>query len=631
MKNFLCELLFSCALLGPVAQPAEDLAYGTVLYEYYQEDYQGALLNALVAEERHLTGDESSAIRFDLAAGSFAFADGMYSYASDIFGSVPEEELTDIDRMRLAFHLAQEFHRRQDWPALDEQLGKIDLGKTWLRRQQKTHPYVEYMKADLALQQMRYGDALAHFDLMGQEHPLYAYGLFNLGVAYRESGDLVNASETFRTLAESDPYSEEALDLQQRARLAMALISRQLQQNASAETVLSELPSRGRYQEVAMAAYGGLAMDNEDYELAARIWMTLQQDSFWTPSTATARLGFPMSLEKLALDGSTTTEMALQQYRLAEASFNTRLGDLKTLSDEASDPAWVHDLLEVFAAEQQDEERMQELMRSWQEQLGHTDWLEWLSQDGVHQALQQWRELNGMEAWLENLPQRLEALEGVAGEQERRGEEARRLLHDDGLLQRRQELANELDRVSGELGSITGMLPEPSNRWMLPIATASERETLLELTQMETLIASMDPEDRTRYQTRIDRLRGVFFFRLVSERATRVQALRKEMKTLTALVDEVDERTARVAAAQHEFVTSVGTQFQNFLSRAEDITAQVETARLNRENRLAGEIRARMQEEMRRVEQYLLVTRIAIARATDQLALAAVQADEVQQ
>jgi hypothetical protein len=37
---------------------------------------------------------------------------------------------------------------------------------------------------------------------------------------------------------------------------------------------------------------------------------------------------------------------------------------------------------------------------------------------------------------------------------------------------------------------------------------------------------------------------------------------------------------------------------------------------------LAQEVKAGMQREMRQVEQYLLVTRIAIARATDQLAMA---------
>ena len=51
-------------------------------------------------------------------------------------------------------------------------------------------------------------------------------------------------------------------------------------------------------------------MDNGDYELAARVWLTLRQQDYWTPSTAAARLGYPLTLEQLA-----SRELALQQYR----------------------------------------------------------------------------------------------------------------------------------------------------------------------------------------------------------------------------------------------------------------------------------------------------------------------------
>ena len=113
MKQFLCELLFSCTLLAPGAKPVDELTYGTVLYEYYQEAHQAALLNALVAEAQGRRGENP--MRFELATGSFAFADAMYGYANEIFNSIPEGELTDLDRMRLAFHLSREYHRRGAW------------------------------------------------------------------------------------------------------------------------------------------------------------------------------------------------------------------------------------------------------------------------------------------------------------------------------------------------------------------------------------------------------------------------------------------------------------------------------------------------------------------------------------
>ena len=140
MKQFLCEILFTCTLVVSGPQPVDELTYGTVLYEYFQEQHDAALINALVAEQQDRRGENTT--RFDLAAGSFAFADGMYGYASETFAAIPQGEIEPIDQMRLAFHLAREFHRRQDWQALGGQLDKIELGEGWFGRK-KLHPEVE--------------------------------------------------------------------------------------------------------------------------------------------------------------------------------------------------------------------------------------------------------------------------------------------------------------------------------------------------------------------------------------------------------------------------------------------------------------------------------------------------------
>jgi tetratricopeptide (TPR) repeat protein len=619
MKQFLCELLFTCALLGPGAPPVDELTYGTVLYEYFQDDYQAALLQVLVAEAQQRRGENTT--RFDLAEGSFAFADGMYGYAGETFAGVAQEEIAEIDQMRLAFHLAREFHRRQDWDNLSTQLDKIELGKSWFGRE-RLHPEVEYMRAELAVSSGHFETAEQRFAQMDESDPLRAYGLFNLGVAYREAEQLPQAMAMFAQLAELPAYSEEAYDLSQRARLAMALIARQEQQTQSAETVLSALPGDGRYQEVAMAAYGGLAMDNEDYELAARIWMTLQEQEYWTPSTATARLGFPLSLERMAAQqGGATTEMALLQFQRAEASFSNRLANLQQLSQEAQDPAWIHDLLRVFSPNERDPEQMQVLMENWQQRLGHTDWLEWLATDNVNQVLTQWRELNGMESWLNQLPQSLSALQGVAAEQQRRTEQAEVLLHDNGLVAKRALLQERVAQSVAQLSELSAAQPAKEAQWMLPLATAEERKLLSQLSQMRSLVVHMNAQDQLKWSARIKRLEGVVFYRLVDERAKRLQLLRKQHQELSDLLADVDARITRVEGAESEFIAGVGTNFLVFQDRANDITDQVKAARIGRETLLANEIRGRMQQEIQQVQQYLLVTRIAIARATDQLAI----------
>jgi hypothetical protein len=620
MKQFFCELLFLCTVAAPGAKPVDELTYGTVLYEYFQEQHSDALLTALVAQAQDRRGEDW--VRFDLAAGSFAFADGMYDYANETFARVGEGELTELDSMRLAFHLSREYHRRQAWESLDSQLAKIDLGKSWLGRV-RVHPEVEFMKAELAVQR---GDLDAAYQMlsgMDQQNSLTAYGLFNLGVAYREANLLPNAKQTFAHLAALPAYSDEAYDLSQRAKLALALIARQQQDRQSADAVLRDLPGQGRYQEVAMAAFGGLAMDNEDYELAARIWMTLQDDAYWTPSTATARLGFPLSLERMAATSQrATTEMALMQYQQAEASFTGRLDELTALSTQARDPAWVHGLLDVFATEEQDQAQMQALMQQWQDQLGHTDWLEWLATDKVHQVLVQWRELNAMQGFLGELPDRLSALEGVATEQQRRADKAVVLLQDDGILDQRVLLQGKVKELQQQLAVVDAATPERTQTWMQPLATVEERELLDELSQMRALIAHMDERDQIKWRARVERLEGLVFYRIVDERAKRLQVLRKQHQELNVVLADLDQRVTRVNNAEENFVAGVGTDFAAFLERSDRLIARVAAARLDREELLAAEIRGRMEREMRQVQQYLLVTRIAIARATDLLALA---------
>ena len=75
MKAFFCELILSCMLTAPGAKPIDELTYGTVLYADYQQDYQQALLDTLVAEEQGRQGENT--VRVERAKGSFAFADGM--------------------------------------------------------------------------------------------------------------------------------------------------------------------------------------------------------------------------------------------------------------------------------------------------------------------------------------------------------------------------------------------------------------------------------------------------------------------------------------------------------------------------------------------------------------------------
>ena len=206
------------------------------------------------------------------------------------------------------------------------------------------------------------------------------------------------------------------------------------------------------------------------------------------------------------------------------------------------------------------------------------------------------------------------------------------MLEGDCLLAQRQQLSERLTASEQRLSALQEARPSMDPAWMMQLADQDERELLQQFSEMRGLLKHMSERDQVKWAGRIRRLEGVIFYRLVNERAARLQVLNKQQKELVALVDDIESRIVRVQEAEGDFVATVGTDFMAFIDRAELITAQVRSARENRETLLAGEIRQRMQQEMKQIQQYLLVTRIAIARATDQLAqVAQVENLEVQQ
>src|SRR5262245_33463168 len=179
-SKLLCDWILSCVLSTTPATPLAELYYGTMLYDYYQDDYQQALVDTLIAEQRGDLGADP--VKFELAKGSFAFADGMYAMADRTFASVADGELTPLDKMRLSFHLARQDLRRQDWDGVERHVADIDLGKGWLGHE-RLHPEVEYMRAELATARGNFAAAQAAIDRIEPKSPMRAYALFNLGVA----------------------------------------------------------------------------------------------------------------------------------------------------------------------------------------------------------------------------------------------------------------------------------------------------------------------------------------------------------------------------------------------------------------------------------------------------------------
>ena len=610
MKLFLCKLIFTCAAVAePEVTPRAELVYGTVLYDYYQENFTDALLQVRVAQEQgHTEGAET---RFKLAEGSFAFSAEMFDYATETFASVEPAELTEIDNLRLAFHMSREHFRVGDWVSLSETLNQIELGSTRFFGRKRFHPEVEFMRSELALVSGNYAKAREHLEILDKNDVYRTYGLYNLGGALRAAGDLSGAQEAFDQITRGKPKTEEAFDLQQRALLASAFLQRENGETVAAEKILGGLPAEGRYRDLALASFGSLAMESGDYELAARVWLKLQQQPLWTPSTASARLGFPLSLENLERE-----DLALTHYRAAEQSFSLRAAKLTELSSRADDTEWVRDLLAVFAEGRSNPE----LLEEWQEQLGHTDWLEWLSAESVDSLLAQWRDLRKTRAWLAELPADLETYEELAVEQRRRARAVRAALADDGLTARHETLETQIDERLEQLERLREETPSATRQYMEQLATPEQQKRLERLDRMYAVSEQLDAEAADKWRERLDRLRGVVFWEITDARPVVLQQMRAAIAEAEALSASMLAQASRLQAAEAGLQAGVLADFSEFSQRARALTARVDRALFNREEQLARELKRGMQRESEQVQKYLLTARVAIARTLDQYA-----------
>ena len=130
------------------------------------------------------------------------------------------------------------------------------------------------------------------------------------------------------------------------------------------------------------------------------------------------------------------------------------------------------------------------------------------------------------------------------------------------------------------------------------LASDEERTLIADLQDMRSLVSrAMTDKEASRWLGRIDRLEGVLFWKIAEERAARVQN------------------------AEAQFVAGVEADFMELADRAVALREEVDVALDRRQAALATQVRRGMAREMQEVQKYLLVTRIGIARAADQLSL----------
>ena len=226
-----------------------------------------------------------------------------------------------------------------------------------------------------------------------------------------------------------------------------------------------------------------------------------------------------------------------------------------------------------------------------------------------------------MSASLGTVPDTLDAFAEVSVKQVERTQSLRTALQDEKILARRAALQGELSGIDERLAWLDANQPVPDSKWMLAMANDTQRSRIDSLLVMLGSAQSMTNAEGEQVRARVERLLGIVFNELADDYPDQRWRLARQKQAVVQALADVDVSIDRVQTAEHAYVGTVGLRSEEYQPRVESLRTRITQAMRTREVALAQHLQSRMQEESVRIEQYLFLTRIAIAQASDQLAL----------
>lgn len=312
-------LLLSAIMHSASAAVVQDLEYGGILFDYYQQDYFSALVQYEYAESRHALQHEAD--EAGLLKGGMTLSYGLAGQAEQIFRQLLTPEVAAEQRNRAWFYLAKLYYQKADIArsadALMQTGGQIpaDIREEY-----------NYLATLINIHNNQTGAANAGIDQLSAASRFQPYLIYNLAIRQLQDGKTKEAMDNLRrvmSVAGKRKDSEFAV-LADRARHALAQLAMQRGDLLSAWQSLQGVRTTGLYSNRALLTYAWAAIKQERYAEAVPALQLLDQRSIAIAETQEAKILLAHVYETQAANRS-----ALKQYLLAEKDFKEGLSAIE--------------------------------------------------------------------------------------------------------------------------------------------------------------------------------------------------------------------------------------------------------------------------------------------------------------
>ena len=274
---------FAVSPAGAKTDSRAELEFGTVLFEYFQQDY----FNALIEYEytSSLQNEITNSPEGQVLKGGMQLSYGIPDSSYAIFQSVLKSTQTEPIRNRAWYYLAKLYYNKSETQQAVDSLTKV---KGELPAD--IHLHYHYL-ATLVNINADHLDAAQHaIDKIAPESPFHNYLLFNMAIGELRAGNLTQAVNHLERVSNYSGTSEELSVLADRAKHGLSQLAIQAGRYPQAWLYLRGIRTTGLYSNRALLTYAWAAIKLKRFDDAIPALEILNERAIAIPEVQEAKV-----------------------------------------------------------------------------------------------------------------------------------------------------------------------------------------------------------------------------------------------------------------------------------------------------------------------------------------------------
>ncbi len=582
----------------------QDLAYGEVLFELFQEEYVAALTRLLAAQQRgELTHHGAEA---ELMLGGLYLSYGQHRLAGDIFERVLAQSVDPALNDRAWFFLAKIWQQRGYLAEAEAALTRI-LGEL----PEELEPERQMLMAQVLMEQGRFADALAALEAWRRPGDAWVgYARYNIGVSLVRLGQVEAGARVLDEVGRLDPENPAFDALRDKANVALGYAWLQAARPVEATPSLQRVRLDGPFSNKALLGVGWSDAETADYRAALAPWLALRERSLLDSAVQESLLAVPYAFAQLGAD-----KQAADHYVDAIEAFSSEIVRLTSSIESIENGELITELLGEREDVASDASGWYWRLERIPDSVESRYLYELLATNRFQEGLKNYRDLTQMNRNLDRWVESLGAFDDILDTRQR------------AYVQRLPVIDASLSSV--DLAAMTQRRVDLESRLqaiersedVVALGTAKEQETWGLLAAMEPRLASL-PNDAASEEMRAKHrfLRGLQLWDLQRDYKARLWAQRKALGDLDRQLREAQRRHHQVSSSREDWPEKFGAltaRIEGLRPRVQGLQESAQLALLHQQEFLQGIAVEELTAQRDRLSTYRVQARFALASIYD--------------